>query len=73
MTGKHEQSPEHRKAHDLAEEAIETAAQGDTRKAKGLADEAKSIDPKIDREMARELEDDRRQAENYKGKAGEAT
>ncbi|KAA0688615.1 hypothetical protein [Azospirillum brasilense] len=72
MAGKHEQSPEHRKAHDLAEEAIETAAQGDTRKAKGLADEAKAIDPKIDREMARELEDDRRQAENYKGKAGEA-
>ncbi len=68
MAGKHEQSPEHRKAHDLAEQAIEKAADGDTRKAKDLADQAKDIDPKIAEEMAREIEDDRRKAEKFKGK-----
>ena len=69
MASKHEQSPEHRKAHDLAEKAIDAAARGDTRKAKDMAEQAKSIDPKIDREMARELDDERRQAESYKGQA----
>lgn len=67
MAGKHEQSPEHKKAHDLAEQAIEKAADGDTRKARELADQAKDIDPKIDQEMAREIEEDRRQAEKFKG------
>lgn len=67
MAGKHEQSPEHRKAHDLAEEAIDKAADGDTRKARELADQAKDIDPKIGQEMAKEIEDDRRKAEKFKG------
>jgi hypothetical protein len=68
MAGKHEQSQEHRKAHDLAEQAIDKAADGDTRKAKDLADQAKDIDPKIGEEMAKEIEDDRRKAEKYKGR-----
>ena len=66
MAGKHEQSPEHKKAHDLAEEAIEKAADGDTRKARELADQAKDIDPKIGQEMAKEIEDDRRKADKFK-------
>lgn len=69
MAGKHEQSQEHRKAHDLAEEALDKAADGDTRAAKDLADKAKEIDPKIGQEMAREVEEDRRQAERFKDKA----
>jgi hypothetical protein len=68
MATKHEQSPEHRKAHDLAEEAIDTAAEGDTKKARDLADKAKEIDPKIGEEMNREIEQDRRQTDAYKGK-----
>jgi hypothetical protein len=66
MAGKHEQSPEHRKAHDLAEEAIDAAADGDTKKGRDLADKAKEIDPKIGQEMDREIEQDRRQAESFK-------
>ncbi|WP_207461469.1 hypothetical protein [Azospirillum sp. SYSU D00513] len=67
MAGKHEQSPEHQKAHDLAEEAIETAADGDVKKARELAEHAKDLDPKIGQEMNREIEQDRRQAESFEG------
>ncbi|WP_029008311.1 hypothetical protein [Azospirillum halopraeferens] len=65
MAGKHEQSPEHRKARDLADRAIDKAVAGDTAKARDLAKEAKAIDPKIGDEMAREVEEDRRKAEGY--------
>ena len=69
MTGKHEQSPEHRKAHDLADKALDAAIDGDAAKAKTLADQARQADPKIGEEMGRELEADRRQAEAYRDKA----
>ena len=65
MAGKHEQSPEHRKAHDLAYEALDAAIEGDKDKAKALVEEARKADPKIAEEMAREVEADRRQAEAY--------
>ncbi len=68
MASKHEQSPEHKKAHDLAEQAIDKAAEGDLKGAKKLADQARDIDPKIDDEMAREVESDRRKAEKLKEK-----
>jgi len=68
MTGKHEQSPEHKKAHDLAEEAIDKAAQGDTADAKKMVEEAKKLDPKIAEEMGREVESDRRKAEAFRDK-----
>ena len=67
MAAKHEQTPEHQKAHDLAEQAIETAADGDEKKARELAEQAKSLDPKIAQEMTREIEEDRRQAESFEG------
>ncbi|HYG87280.1 MAG TPA: hypothetical protein VD978_13565 [Azospirillum sp.] len=70
MAGKHEQSPEHKKAHDLADKALDAAMDGDTAKAKKLADQAKQTDPKIADEMNRELEADRRQAEAYRDKRG---
>lgn len=70
MAGKHEQSPEHKKAHDLADKALDAAMDGDTAKAKTLADQAKQTDPKIAEEMNRELEADRRQAEAFRDKGG---
>jgi hypothetical protein len=68
MTGNHERSPEHRKAHDLAEEAIEKAADGNLDEARKLAEQAKDVDPKIPEEMGREIEEDRRKAEGFQGK-----
>ncbi|HYG89503.1 MAG TPA: hypothetical protein VD978_24980 [Azospirillum sp.] len=70
MAGKHEQSPEHKKAHDLADKALDAAAQGDMDKAKKLADEARQADPKIADEMSREVEADRRQAEGFRDSKG---
>jgi hypothetical protein len=66
MADQHKQSPEHQKAHDLAEEAIDKAAEGKQDEANRLAKEAKKIDPKIGDEMAEEVEVDRRQAEKYR-------
>lgn len=63
MPTRHERSPEHKKAHDLAEQALDQAAEGDARKARALIEEAKRIDPKIGEEMAREAADDQRQAD----------
>lgn len=71
MASKHEQSGEHKKAHDLADQALDKAAAGDVDKAKDLLQEAKRIDSKIDQEMAREVEQDRRQAEKFT-KGGDA-
>ena len=65
MADQHKKSPEHQKAHDLAEEAIEKAAEGKQKEATRLADEAKKIDPKIGDEMAKEVEADKQQAEKY--------
>jgi uncharacterized low-complexity protein len=65
MADQHKQSPEHQKAHDLAEEAIEKAAEGKQAEANRLAEEAKKIDPKIGDEMAQEIEADKKQAEKY--------
>ena len=70
MAGKHEQSPEHKKAHDLADQALDAAMDGDTEAAKKLVEQAKQTDPKITEEMAREVEAERRQAEGYKDKGG---
>lgn len=65
MATRHEDSPEHKKAHDLAEQALDKAADGDARKARDLIEEAKSIDPKIGEEMAREAADDQKKADKY--------
>ena len=65
MADQHKQSPEHQKAHDLAEEAIDKAAEGNQKEATQLANEAKKIDPKIGDEMAQEVEADRKQAEKF--------
>jgi hypothetical protein len=65
MADQHKQSPEHQKAHDLAEEAIDKAAEDKQAEANRLVDEAKKIDPKIADEMAEEVEADKRQAEKY--------
>ena len=70
MAGKHEQSPEHKKAHDLADQALDAAMDGDTEAAKKLVEQARQTDPKITEEMAREVEAERRQAEGYKDKGG---
>ncbi|MGQ9368557.1 hypothetical protein [Azospirillum sp. ST 5-10] len=67
MAGKHERSPEHAEAHDLAEKAIDKAIAGDQDKARDLAKQARKVDPKIGEEMAREVEEDRRDAEGYGG------
>ncbi|MBP2302581.1 hypothetical protein [Azospirillum picis] len=65
MATRHEDSPEHKKAHDLAEQALDKAADGDARKARDLIEEAKSIDPKIGEEMSREAAEEQRQADKY--------
>ncbi|AWK85565.1 hypothetical protein [Azospirillum thermophilum] len=69
MTKQHEQSPEHKRAHDLAEKALDEVAGGDVRKAREMIEEAKQIDPKIGEEMAREVAEDRAKAEKF-GKDG---
>lgn len=63
MTTEHERSPEHKKAHDLAEKALDEAAAGDVRKARDMIEEAKSIDPRIGDEMSRESAKDQRDAD----------
>ncbi|PWC74881.1 hypothetical protein [Azospirillum sp. TSH64] len=65
MATRHEDSPEHKKAHDLAEQALDKAADGDARKARDLIEEAKSIDPKIGEEMAREAAEDQKKADKF--------
>lgn len=69
MATRHEDSPEHKKAHDLAEQALDKAAGGDPRKARDLIEEAKSIDPKIGEEMAREAAEDQKKADRYVNKS----
>ncbi|CAO3355682.1 hypothetical protein [Azospirillum melinis] len=68
MATRHEDSPEHKKAHDLAEQALDKAADGDARKARDLIEEAKSIDPKIGEEMAREAAEDQKKADKFVNK-----
>ncbi|CAO3422012.1 hypothetical protein [Azospirillum doebereinerae] len=63
MATEHERSPEHKKAHDLAEQALDQAADGNAGKARDLIEEAKSIDPRIGEEMSREAKEDQRQAD----------
>jgi len=63
MATEHERSPEHKKAHDLAEQALDQAAGGNAAKARDLIEEAKSIDPRIGEEMSREAKEDQRQAD----------
>lgn len=63
MTTEHERSPEHKKAHEIAEKALDEAAGGDVRKARDLIEEAKSIDPRIGDEMSREAAKDQRGAD----------
>ncbi|MBF5095671.1 hypothetical protein F1643_15765 [Azospirillum sp. INR13] len=65
MATRHEDSPEHKKAHDLAEQALDKAADGDARKARDLIEEAKRIDPKIGEEMSREAAEDQKKADKY--------
>ncbi|MDR6770636.1 hypothetical protein [Azospirillum sp. BE72] len=65
MATRHEDSPEHKKAHDLAEQALDKAAEGDPRKARDLIEEAKRIDPKIGEEMSREAAEDQKKADKY--------
>lgn len=65
MATRHEDSHEHKKAHDLAEQALDKAAEGDPRKARDLIEEAKRIDPKIGEEMAREAAEDQKKADRY--------
>ncbi|WP_434619839.1 hypothetical protein [Azospirillum sp. B2RO_4] len=65
MATRHEDSPEHKKAHDLAEQALDKAAGGDPRKARDLIEEAKRIDPKIGEEMSREAAADQKKADRY--------
>ena len=65
MATRHEDSPEHKKAHDLAEQALDKAAGGDARKARDLIEEAKRIDPKIGEKMSREAAEDQKKADKY--------
>ena len=53
------------KARDLAEEALDTAAEGDAGKARRLAEEAKKLDPDSARDAAREADAEQKQAEKY--------
>ncbi|WP_042442821.1 hypothetical protein [Azospirillum sp. B510] len=64
MATRHEDSPEHKKAHDLAEQALDKAADGDVRKARDLIEEAKSIDPRIGEEMSRESAEEQKKADS---------
>lgn len=51
-----------KKAHDLAEQALDKAADGDTSTGKRLVEEARKLDPKAVDEVAREVEEDRTKA-----------
>lgn len=52
-----------KKAHDLAEQALEKAEDGDTRAGKRLVEEARKLDPKAVEKVAREVEEDRKSAD----------
>ncbi|WP_372396687.1 hypothetical protein ABMY26_21485 [Azospirillum sp. HJ39] len=69
MATRHEQTPEHKKAHEIAEEALDKAAEGDPRKARELIEEAKRLDPKIGEEMSREAAEEQKQADRYVDKS----
>lgn len=55
----------HDKAHDLAEQALDKAVDGDQAKAKKLAEEAKRLDPSAAEEVSREVEQERADAEKH--------
>jgi hypothetical protein len=52
-------------AHDLAERALDEAAEGHEDEAKRLAKKAKKLDPKAAQDVAEEVEEERAQAEKY--------
>ncbi|WP_207477781.1 hypothetical protein [Arenibaculum pallidiluteum] len=53
------------KARELAEKALDKAAEGDERQSEKLLEEARKIDPAAVAEVSDEIEEDRRQAERY--------
>ncbi|MBV8888885.1 MAG: hypothetical protein JO305_04380 [Alphaproteobacteria bacterium] len=59
------------RAHDMAEEALDRAAEGDEHAARELVEKAKKLDPAAVEEVAEEVERDRELAEQAAGKTGE--
>jgi uncharacterized protein HemY len=56
----------HDKAHDMAEEGLDKMVEGDTQQGEKLVEQAKKIDSAAVNEVAKEVEEDRKQAENFK-------
>lgn len=56
----------HQKAHDLADEAIDKMAGGKRPEGERMMEKARRMDEKAVDEVAREVEEDRRQAEHYR-------
>jgi len=56
----------HDKARDLAERAIDRAADGDMDQARSMADQARSLDKEATEEVADRVEQERRRAEKHK-------
>jgi hypothetical protein len=54
-----------KEAHDLAERALDKAAEGGEDEAKRLAEKARTLDPKAAQDVAAEVEKDRAEAEKF--------
>ena len=55
----------HDKAHDLAEQGLDKMIEGDRKEGEKLVEQAKKLDPEAVQEVAREVEEDRQQAEKF--------
>ena len=55
----------HERAHDIAEEGLDKAVEGDVDKGKSMIDQARKLDPKAVDKLAEEVERERGKAERY--------
>jgi uncharacterized protein HemY len=56
------------RAHDMAEEGLDKMVEGDRKTGEKLIDKAKKLDPGAVDELAREIEDDKKEAERFSRK-----
>jgi hypothetical protein len=65
MTGKDSE-----KARDLADKGLDKLVDGDAQEGSELIEKAKKLDPNAAQDLAREVEEDRKNAESFKKTGG---
>jgi uncharacterized protein HemY len=55
----------HERAHDMAEKGLDKVVEGDKKTGEKLIDKAKKLDPSAVDELAKEVEQDRQEAEHF--------